>query len=162
MRDGIALMLGFRGEGLSPEKEYRLRHEQYVMEMPQWGERIRGRSSMRSMQEAFPAPYSTAPPRVVGSGRVWVVEAINDYAGEAWHTVVILELDPDGLIVRDTRYYTQKSKTSSWRAPWVETIVPGGGTSRPVRPGARFRSCEAVRPWPGRPCPWPPRRRPAS
>jgi hypothetical protein len=28
---------------LSPEKEYVLRHEDYVMEMPQSGERIRGR-----------------------------------------------------------------------------------------------------------------------
>jgi hypothetical protein len=28
---------------LSPEKEYALRYEDYVMEMPQSGERIRGR-----------------------------------------------------------------------------------------------------------------------
>jgi hypothetical protein len=28
---------------LSPEEEYEIRHEDYVMEMPQSGERIRGR-----------------------------------------------------------------------------------------------------------------------
>jgi hypothetical protein len=38
---------------LSPEEEYELRHEDYVMEMPQSGERIRGRENMRAFQEAY-------------------------------------------------------------------------------------------------------------
>ena len=38
---------------LSTEKEYELRHEDYVMEMPQSGERIRGRENMRGFQEAL-------------------------------------------------------------------------------------------------------------
>lgn len=32
----------------------RLRHPDYVLEMPQSGERIRGREHVRAMQEAFP------------------------------------------------------------------------------------------------------------
>jgi hypothetical protein len=32
---------------LSAEAEYELRHENYMMEMPQSGERIRGREKMR-------------------------------------------------------------------------------------------------------------------
>jgi hypothetical protein len=40
---------------LSPEGEYQIRHpEDYVMEMPQSGERFRGRENMRAFQEAFP------------------------------------------------------------------------------------------------------------
>ena len=46
---------------LSPEGEYQIRHpEAYVMEMPQSGERFRGRENMRAFQEAFP-DISDAP-----------------------------------------------------------------------------------------------------
>jgi hypothetical protein len=39
-----------------PEEEYNVRHpEDYVMEMPQAGERFRGRENMRAFQEAHPA-----------------------------------------------------------------------------------------------------------
>jgi hypothetical protein len=41
---------------LSPEEEYEIRHEDYTMEMPQSGERIRGREKMREFQEAYPDP----------------------------------------------------------------------------------------------------------
>jgi hypothetical protein len=38
---------------LSAEKEYAIRHEDYAMEMPQSGERIRGPENMRAFQEGF-------------------------------------------------------------------------------------------------------------
>jgi hypothetical protein len=122
MREGIERLFGLTGGGLSPEAEFQLRDEDYVMEMPQSGERIRGRDAMRAMQQAFPVPPSITLRRVVGSGHVWVVEGMNDYAGSVWHVVVVLELDAEGSIVRDTRYYTQQSQAPSWRAEWVEAI----------------------------------------
>ena len=122
MREGIECLFGLTGDGLSPEAEFWLRNEDYVMEMPQSDERIRGRDAMRAMQEAFPVPPSITLRRVVGSGQVWVVEGMNDYAGDVWHVVVVLELDADGSIIRDTRYYTQESEAPSWRAEWVEAI----------------------------------------
>ncbi|TFB99998.1 nuclear transport factor 2 family protein [Cryobacterium mannosilyticum] len=122
MREGLQRLFGLTGEGLSPDAEFRLRDENYVMEMPQSGERIRGREAMRAMQEAFPVPPSITLRRVVGSGQIWVVEGMNDYAGDVWHVVVILEFGADGSIIRDTRYYTQKSEAPGWRADWVEPI----------------------------------------
>jgi hypothetical protein len=122
MREGIERLFGLDGNGLSPEAEYQLRHDDFVMEMPQSQERIRGRDAMRAMQEAFPVPPSITLRRVVGSGQVWVVEGTNDYAGDVWHVVAILELGTDGSIVRDTRYYTQQSEAPGWRAEWVEAI----------------------------------------
>jgi hypothetical protein len=50
---------------LSPQEEYELRHEDYVMEMPQSGERIRGRETMREFQEAYPNPPAMQLRRVV-------------------------------------------------------------------------------------------------
>ena len=54
---------------LSAEAEYELRHEDFVMEMPQSGERIRGREKMREFQEAYPTVYPVAP----GAGQGWAV-----------------------------------------------------------------------------------------
>lgn len=123
MREGLERLFGVGEHGaLSPEAEHQLRHVDYVLEIPQSNERVRGRDAMREMQEAFPVPPSITLRRVVGSGRVWVVEGINDYAGDVWLVVGILELDADGLIVRDTRYYTRKSEAPAWRAKWVEPI----------------------------------------
>jgi hypothetical protein len=51
-----------------------------------------------------------------------VLEGVNDYAGDVWHVVVILELDPDGLVVRDTRYHAKPLDPPQWRAAWVEPI----------------------------------------
>lgn len=124
MREGLERLFGLTdGGGLSAEDEYWVRHPDYVMDMPQSGERIHGRDAMRAMQEAFPTPPPTLTlRRVVGSGRVWVVEGVNDYGAEVWHVVATLELDDEGRIVRDTRYYTQKSEAPEWRARWVEPI----------------------------------------
>ena len=41
---------------LSAEAEYNVRHEDYVMEMPQSAERIRGREKLRLFQEVYPTP----------------------------------------------------------------------------------------------------------
>jgi hypothetical protein len=124
MRAGLERLLGLTsGDGLSAEDEYRVRHPDYVMEMPQSGERIRGRDAMRAMQEAFPTPPRIRLRRVVGSGRVWVVEGVNDYGeDDVWHVVLTLELDDDGRIVRDTRYYAQPIEAPPWRAGWVEPL----------------------------------------
>jgi hypothetical protein len=123
MRAGLERLFGLAsGEGVSAEDEYRVRHPDYVMEMPQSGERIRGRDAMRAMQEAFPTPPSIRLRRVVGAGRVWVVEGVNDYGDDVWHVVLTLELDDDGRIVRDTRYYAQPSEAPAWRAEWVEPL----------------------------------------
>jgi hypothetical protein len=123
MRQGLDLLFGIAdGAGVSAADEYEIRHPDYIMEMPQTGERVRGRDKMRAMQEAFPAPPSITLRRVTGAGRVWVIEAVNDYGDDLWHVVVVFELGDDGRVIRDTRYYTQSSERPEWRAAWVEPI----------------------------------------
>jgi hypothetical protein len=109
---------------LSPEEEYEIRHEDYVMEMPQSGERIRGRHNMRVFQEAYPNPPSIQLRRVLVRGRLWVAEGVNDYGGGQVFTIVaIIELR-DGKMFRDTRYYGEPFEAPEWRAPWVERMAP--------------------------------------
>jgi hypothetical protein len=106
---------------LDAEQEYALRHEDVVIDMPQSGERIRGRDHMKAMQEAYPGPPTITVRRVVGSGDVWVVEGRSDYGGRIYHITNILEFR-EGKIIRETRYYADSFQAPAWRAQWVEPI----------------------------------------
>ena len=98
---------------LSPEEEYNVRHQDYVMEMPQSGERFRGRENMRAFQRAR-SDHSTPPRslelrRVLVKERLWVVEAVIDYGGGQVFDVVLISELRDGKM---------------WRAQWVERMEP--------------------------------------
>ena len=127
MRAGLERLFGLAsGEGVSAEDEYRVRHPDYVMEMPQSGERIRGRDKMRAFQEAYPNPPTITPRRVAGSGDVWVIEGRSDYGdGQIFHVAMIVEFR-DGKIWRDTRYYAEPFEPPAWRSQWVEPIAGPG------------------------------------
>jgi hypothetical protein len=60
---------------LSAEAEHQIRHEDYTMEWPQSGERLRGRQKMKAFQEAN---AGSRPPRrlrrVLVREGLWVVE----------------------------------------------------------------------------------------
>jgi len=124
MREGLERLLGVTdGQGLSADEEYWLRSQDFVLEMPQSSERIRGRDAMRSMQQAFPTPpQSIAIRRVVGAQRLWVLEGELDYGQGPWSAVVVIELDDAGLITRETRYYAEKSEPAQWRSAWTEAL----------------------------------------
>ena len=80
-RGGCDCLLGLEGaEGLSAPGEYLLRRPDFVMEMPQSGERIRGRDAMRDLQRRFPGGVgpSVVLRRVVGGARVRVLESRAD------------------------------------------------------------------------------------
>jgi len=108
---------------LSAEAEHQLRHEDYTMEWPQSGERLRGRQKMREFQEAN---AGSRPPRrlrrVLVRERLWVVEGVVDYGGgREVDFVLILELR-DGKVFRETRYYAEPFKASAARAQWFERM----------------------------------------
>jgi hypothetical protein len=108
---------------LSPEEEYELRHEDYVMEMPQSGECIRGREKMREFQEAYPNPPTMQLRRVIVRKGLWVVEIISDYGGgRIYRPVLIVELR-EGKMFRDTRYYSEPFEAPEWRAQWIERMA---------------------------------------
>jgi ketosteroid isomerase-like protein len=106
---------------LDADAEYALRHDDFVADLPQSGERIRGRDNMRAMQRAFPpdrAPTFQVR-RITGGGDVWTVEAVGDYGGQTYLVVCIFEFR-DGKIVRETRYYPEPFEPPAWRARWVK------------------------------------------
>jgi hypothetical protein len=75
------------------------------------------------MQEAFPAPAPAITLRkVTGARHIWIAEADIDYGGDRCPTVVIFELDDQGLIARETRYYPQQLEAPAWRAELAEAM----------------------------------------
>ena len=111
---------------LDPEEEHSVRHEDYVLEMPQSGERIRGRENMRQFQRAYPTPQHGVAirlRRVLVKEDLWVVEGVYDYdaGGEVFALVMILELR-DGKMWRDRWYFAQPFEPPEWRARWVEHL----------------------------------------
>ena len=108
---------------LRVEAEDRIRHEDYTMEWPQSGERLRGRQTMKAFQEANAG--SRLPRRlrrVLVREGLWVVEGVLDYdGGREWDFVLILELR-DGKVFRETRYYAEPFEASVERAQWFERM----------------------------------------
>ena len=114
---------------LDPEEEYDARHqEDFEMEMPQSGERFRGRDNLRAMQEAYPTgpegPPTVQARRVLVREGLWVVEGAIDYGeGRAFDVVMICELR-DGRMWRDRWYFADPFEAPGWRARWVERMEP--------------------------------------
>jgi hypothetical protein len=104
-----------------PEREYRLRHSDCLIDIPQSGERF-DREGMREVQRNFPggAPDMKLV-RLAGEGDVWVAELVSDYGdrpgGGIFNVCVILEFDGD-KIARETRYYAEPFEAPEARARW--------------------------------------------
>jgi hypothetical protein len=112
---------------LDPREEYQARHpEDYVLEMPQSGERIRGRENVRAFQEAYPSD-TTHPPsvrlrRVLVREGLWVVEGTIDYGGGRESEVVMICELRDGKMWHDRWYFAEPFEAPEWRAKWVERM----------------------------------------
>lgn len=119
---------------LDPEEEYEARHEDYVVEWPQSGERIRGRERMRQFQRSY-SDHATPPSggirlrRVLVREGLWVVEGVADYGGRTLGVVMICELR-DGKMWRDRWYFADPFEPPEWRARWVERM----GAATPATP----------------------------
>jgi hypothetical protein len=107
-----------------PDQEYRHRHEDYLLELPQSGERL-DRDGLRRLQ--LTVPGGQAPKvqllRVTGSGDVWVAESLIHYPdGTVFYSVSRTEFR-DARIWRETRYYAEPFEVPAWRADWSRPVL---------------------------------------
>ena len=108
-------------EAMDPEVEYKERHEDYLLEFPQSGERM-DRDGLRKLQEHFPG--GVAPRiqlrRVTGSGDIWFAESVIHYGdGTVFYGVSRVEFR-DGKLWRETRYYAEPFEPPAWRSGWFK------------------------------------------
>lgn len=120
-RADVQVMLERMFDVMDPEWEYEQRHPDFVADMPQSRERLPTREALREMQRAFGPPPAITLRRLTGEGDTWVAEAESDYGGDVYQAVVIFEFR-DGLIARETRYYTRGFDAPAERAQWVERM----------------------------------------
>jgi hypothetical protein len=109
---------------LSAEAEDLIRHDDYTMEWPQSGERLRGRQKMKAFTESNAGRRPPRwPRRVLVREGLWVVEASVDYGsgGRDLDFVLILELR-DGKVFKETRYYAEPFEAKEERARWMERM----------------------------------------
>jgi hypothetical protein len=109
---------------MDPALEYEERHEDYLVEFPQSGERL-DRDGLRKLQESFPGgtPPRIQLRRVTGGGDVWFGETMIRYAdGAVVHGVSRIEFR-DGKMWRETRYYAEPFEVPAWRASWSKPVV---------------------------------------
>jgi hypothetical protein len=117
----VRALFGDRLERLSPAADDDLRHPDYVLEMPQSGERIRGQDNLRAFRAAYPNPPTIQPRRLVGAGDLWVVEAARTDDRGRIFVVAVIEFRA-GKIWRDTRWFGDPLEAPAWRARWVERM----------------------------------------
>jgi ketosteroid isomerase-like protein len=130
------------------EAQVALLADDYVDEMPQSGERTRGRENYRKIVENYPGGIGTADPAgrvLIGSEDRWVVmpnfshlriEGSGDtytYCGTVrysdggvWQIIAIARV-LDGKIARTTTWYAAPFEAPDWRAPFVERYPGLGG-----------------------------------
>lgn len=125
--------------------------DDYVLDYPQSGERIRGLVNFRATLENYPSgvprdaidkstmrvesderwvvtPMFTVV-KVEGSGTVGTATFKNRYPdGSIWWTVQMYELEGD-RIARATTFFAQAFDAPDWRTPYVE-LMPAGGPER--------------------------------
>ena len=98
-----------------------LLHDEYVLEWPQTGERIRGRENFVAVNENFPAAgrWSFTVNRLIADdGGVATEVTVTD--GSRTDRAITFSEIRDGKILRQTEYWPDPYDPPEWRARWVE------------------------------------------
>ena len=103
------------------DAEHRIYRADAVLEYPQSGERIRGRSNIAASRAAQPNAKRFDVRRILGGGDLWISELVLTYDGQPFYVVSIMEFE-DGEVVRETQYFGDAFEPGPSRAQWVERI----------------------------------------
>jgi hypothetical protein len=109
----------------SDANDFDAEHDLYdpaaVLEYPQSGERIRGRSAIQASRMAQPSDKRFTVRRILGGGDLWISEVVLTYDGQPTHMVSIMEFAA-GKVTRETQYFAAPFEPGASRAQWVEPM----------------------------------------
>ena len=103
------------------EIEHEIYHDDAVLEYPQSGERIRGRTNIQQSRFLQPNKKRFTVRRVLGSGALWVTEFVLAYDGIPSYAVSIMEFR-DGRVAHETQYFADRFDPAPSRAHLVERM----------------------------------------
>jgi SnoaL-like domain len=125
MRDDDLRAALERHWALSDANDFAAEHEIYradaILEYPQSGERIRGRSNIQASRAAQPNAKRFNVRRILGGGDLWVSELVLKYDDQPYYVVSVMEFE-GGEVVRETQYFGDPFAPGPSRAQWVERI----------------------------------------
>jgi ketosteroid isomerase-like protein len=100
-----------------------LLHEDYLLEWPQSGERIRGRSNFVAVNTQYPAHgrWEFTVHRILADGDE-VVSDVSVTDGVLQARAITFSTVRDGKIWRQTEFWPDPFEAPAWRAQWVEKI----------------------------------------
>ncbi|QNQ08625.1 nuclear transport factor 2 family protein [Sphingomonas alpina] len=101
--------------------EHEIYHADAVLEYPQSGERLRSRERIEESRRVQPNAKRFTIRRIIGGGDLWITEFILTYDGAPSFVVSIMEFR-DGLVARETQYFSDRFDPGPSRAHLVEPI----------------------------------------
>lgn len=96
-------------------------HDEYVLDWPQSGERIRGRDNFVAINEQYPAAgrWHFGVQRLIAS-EDQVVSDVSVTDGVVSARAITFSTVRDGRIWRQTEYWPDPFEPARWRSQWVE------------------------------------------
>ena len=95
----------------SDASDFKVEHEIYredaVLDYPQSGERIRGRSHIQESRFVQPNRKRFTVRRIIGSGNLWVTGFLINCDGIPSYSVSIIEFR-EGLVAHETQYFANR------------------------------------------------------
>lgn len=100
-----------------------LLHDNYVLEWPQSGERVRGRENFVAINEKYPAHgrWKFNVHRILAEGDQ-AVSDVDVTDGVVRARVITFSTIQDGKILHQTEFWPDPFEPAAWRAQWVEEI----------------------------------------
>ena len=104
-----------------------LLHDDYVLDWPQSGERVRGRENFVAINAHYPAagpgPWRVTLDRLVAEGDQ-VVSQVSVTDGVVRAQAVTFSTVQDGLILHQIEYWPDPFPAAEWRAQWADASSP--------------------------------------
>jgi ketosteroid isomerase-like protein len=100
-----------------------LLHDDYILEWPQSGERIRGHDNFAAINTAYPAEgkWHFTLNRIVAEGDL-VVTDVTVTDGKRIDRAITFSTIRDGKIWKQVEFWPEPFESPSWRKQWVEMI----------------------------------------
>lgn len=96
-------------------------HDDYVLEWPQSGEKIRGRAAFVAVNENYPAQgrWEFTIHQIIAEGEE-VVSDVGVTDGVVTGRAITFSIIQNGKIIHQTEFWPDPFEPPAWRAEWIE------------------------------------------
>jgi hypothetical protein len=100
-----------------------LLHDDYLLEWPQSGERIRGRDNFAAVNTEYPAEgkWDFTINQIIAENDI-VVTDVSVTDGTRKDRAITFSTIRDGMVWKQVEFWPEPFETPAWRAQWVEKI----------------------------------------